>query len=65
MVSEVIFSKAHNSIKMQMGLWFLFCAHRLIILYICTMICANITKGCGIIMLTRFPFRNLERGMLP
>ena len=41
------FSKGNNSVKIKVELWFLFFVHRLIMLYICTKFCENISKEFG------------------
>ena len=50
--------------KMQVELWFLFSAHCLIMLYICTRFCENISRGLGVLVPTLFPLRNLQRGII-
>ena len=34
-------------------------------LYICTKYCENTSKGLGVIERARFPFWNLQRGIIP
>ena len=48
-----VFSKGHNSVKMQVALWFL-SAHLLIRLYISTNFCENISEDLGVIKRTLF-----------
>ena len=48
------FSKGHNSVKKVDGLWFLFCAHCLMMFYICTKFDENILDGIKVIEPTRF-----------
>ena len=47
-----------------MELWFLFSAHRLIMLYFCTKFCENISKDLGVLVQTLFPLRNLQKSMI-
>ena len=41
--------KGHNSVKMYVELWFLFSAHRLIMVYISTKFHENILHGIKVI----------------
>ena len=50
-ISTVKFAKGHNSVKM-LELWFLFSAHPLMMLYICTKVYENILKGVRVIKRT-------------
>ena len=47
-------SKGHNSIKMQVELWFFFPAHRRMVIYICTKFHENILDGNKVIERIRF-----------
>ena len=41
-ISILIITKGHNSVKMYVELQFLFCAHHVMMLYICTKFRENI-----------------------
>ena len=45
MICILKFTKGHNSVKLTVKLWYLFCAHGLIMLYICTKFCQSISEG--------------------
>ena len=55
MTSIVICSMGHNSVKNVCGVMILVLFNGLVMLYICTNICVNVSKGYGGIVLTRFP----------
>ena len=53
-ISILIISKGHNSVKMYIELQFLFSAHRLIMIYICTKCRRNILNSFRVMEWTRF-----------
>ena len=54
--------KKHNSIKM---VWFLFSAHRLMVVFICSKSHANILDGIKVIEQIQFSYEKFQRSKIP
>ena len=54
-------SKGHNSVKMVVELRFLFSAHYLMMVYICTKFHGNILEGIKVIERIRFSQEKFQR----
>ena len=50
---------------MYVDLWFLFSAHRLMVVYISTKFHENILHGIKVIERTRFPSEKFQRAIIP
>ena len=59
MISILIITKGHNSIKMYVVFQFIFFACHLIMLYICTKFYENIFNGFKVIEWTLFPYLSI------
>ena len=58
-------SKGRNSVKHVGGGTFLFSAHRLMMVYICTNFHENILDGIKVIEQTRFSYEKFQRSIIP
>ena len=65
MIAILLITKGHHSIKMyHVELQFLFSAHHMMVLYICTKFHEKMLYGFRVMEWTKFPFLSLQRGII-
>ena len=65
MISIIIITKGHIFVILLVELQFLFSAHCLIMIYICTKFGESILKSLRVMEQTRFQYLLFQRGIIP